>query len=176
AVIAILAFVPWKLTIEGRGSLLPEERRNTYAPLAGKVAEVYHDHGEYVQKGEPLVRLESKELEKELKKLTAEEQKATTQALYLKQQVEKAKASSDLERNQIQAQLSAEVITAKSAHQQIDLINEQMDMMKVLAPQAGIITTWEVRKNLLGRPVEVGQELVTVAATGGEWVLEVEVP
>jgi hypothetical protein len=33
-----------------------------------------------------------------------------------------------------------------------------------------------VRKNLLGRPVEVGQELVSIAATGGDWVLEVEIP
>ena len=36
ASILILTFVPWKLTIEGRGSLLPEERRITYAPVAGR--------------------------------------------------------------------------------------------------------------------------------------------
>ena len=48
--------------------------------------------------------------------------------------------------------------------------------MKVTSPQDGIVTTWEVKKNLLGRPVEVGQELISIAATDGEWVLEVEVP
>ncbi len=32
AVLLILTFVPWKLTIEGRGSLLPEERRNHVRP------------------------------------------------------------------------------------------------------------------------------------------------
>jgi hypothetical protein len=36
--------------------------------------------------------------------------------------------------------------------------------------------TWEVKKNLLNRPVEVGQELISVAALEGEWVLEVHVP
>src|SRR5262249_16723839 len=43
-------------------------------------------------------------------------------------------------------------------------------------PQDGIITTWEARKNLMGRPVEIGTELLEVAATDGEWILEVEVP
>ena len=36
-IILILTFVPWELTIEGRGSLLPEERRMTYAPSSSKV-------------------------------------------------------------------------------------------------------------------------------------------
>src|SRR3954471_9873333 len=125
----ILAFVPWQLTIEGRGSLLPEERRITYAPLPGTVAEIFFDHGDYVRKGDLIARLESKELEKELKKLTAEFQKASTQALFLQQQVNKASASSDLERNQIQAQLAAEVITAKAARDQIEVINEQKEQM-----------------------------------------------
>ena len=48
--------------------------------------------------------------------------------------------------------------------------------MTVRAPLDGIITTWEIKKNLLGRPVEIGQELVSVAGTEGDWVLEVDVP
>ena len=38
------------------------------------------------------------------------------------------------------------------------------------------MTTWEVAKTLGGRPVEQGQELVSVADVEGPWVLEVEVP
>src|SRR3954454_14059068 len=37
AIILILTFVPWELTIEGRGALLPEKRQITYAPIAGIV-------------------------------------------------------------------------------------------------------------------------------------------
>ena len=48
--------------------------------------------------------------------------------------------------------------------------------MKIRSPQDGIITTWEARKNLSGRPVEIGTELLQVAATDGDWILEVEVP
>ncbi len=48
--------------------------------------------------------------------------------------------------------------------------------MNIRSPQDGIITTWEAKKNLMGRPVEIGTELLQIAATDGEWILEVEVP
>ena len=48
--------------------------------------------------------------------------------------------------------------------------------MSVRAPVSGVVTTWEVRKNLLGRPVEIGQELVTVADLSSDWEMEVDVP
>lgn len=174
--IAALTFVPWKLTIEGRGSLLPEERRITYAPTAGIVVEVPVDHGQLVHKGDMLARLESKELERRLKELLAEKQKALSDVEFLGHQGQKAVTAPDAEKLQIQAQRSAAQITAKSAQEQIESINEQLEEMKVRSPQEGIITSWEVRKNLLGRPVEIGQELIAVASTSGEWVLEVEVP
>lgn len=176
-VIAILAFVPWKLTIEGRGVLLPEERRITYAPFAGTIVEIPVDHGDIVSKGTLIARLDSKDLEKDLKRFTAEKQKAETQVVYLNQQVQKSRTTAtSAELNQIQAQLFENKILAKSATDQIEIINEQLEQMKVHAPQAGVITTWEARKNLLGRPVEVGQELVSIAAVDGDWILEVDVP
>src|SRR5262249_28876599 len=98
----------------------------------------------------------------------------TTQVGYLNIQESKAKTTE--EKYQIMGQESEAKIKAKSALEQIDIIQEQLASMTVRAPQTGIITTWETKKNLLGRPVEIGQELITTAATEGEWELEVEVP
>ena len=39
--------------------------------------------------------------------------------------------------------------------------------MNIRSPQDGIITTWEAKKNLMGRPVEIGTELLQIAATEG---------
>ena len=90
--VLVMAFVPCPLTIEGHGSLLPEERCKVYAPpvLGAKVREVLVDHGDRVKKGDVLVRLESPELEKELHGLQLDEQKALTQQDYLKHQALKA--------------------------------------------------------------------------------------
>ena len=66
AFVLAMAFVPCPLTIEGQGSLLPDERHKVYAPVVGKVSEVLVDHNERVRKGDILVKLDSYELQKEL--------------------------------------------------------------------------------------------------------------
>jgi multidrug efflux pump subunit AcrA (membrane-fusion protein) len=175
AVIFVLAFVPWQLTIEGRGSLLPENRRTVYAPFQGIVVEVPHEHGEHVKAGELVARLESKELETKLKSLIADNSKALTQKMYLTNQ--KAKTTNYQERAKIEGELAEANIQLESTQKQIDLIKEMEDLMEVRAPVEGIITSpFEVKKDLAGRPFEVGQELLQIAATDNDWVLEVEVP
>ncbi|MFO0891911.1 MAG: biotin/lipoyl-binding protein [Isosphaeraceae bacterium] len=178
--IGALYFVPWALTIEGRGSLLPEERRTLYAPISGVIVDVPVEHGDIVKKGDIIARLDSKELQKELKKLIAERDKAFSQRQIAENHLQK-NSSTQVDQDtqyQIQSQLAEAILTARSAGEQIDIVQEQIDMMTIRAPQDGIITTWEVKKNLLGRPVEIGHELLNIAAIGPEadWVLEVEVP
>jgi multidrug efflux pump subunit AcrA (membrane-fusion protein) len=177
AVIAAMAFVPCTLTIEGHGKLIPEARRKIYAPVQGKVGEVMVDHDARVKKGDILAKLDSFELQKELTKLIADNKKALSQMSSLEIQSQKLASSQDnQEQLQIQAQKAEARITAKSTKEQIDILNEQIDSMTIRSPQDGIITTWEAKKNLLGKPVEIGTELLTVQATDGDWILEVEVP
>jgi hypothetical protein len=172
--ILVLAFVPWKLTIQGEGELRPEKRRNTYAPVAGIVVDVPVDHGQLVKEGDVIAKLDSPELQKELKRLVAEMQAAQTQVNYLTIQVNRA--TRDDERSQLQGQLAEARIKSKSSREQIEIIQEQLESMVIRAPQTGIITTWETKKNFLGRPVEIGTELLTIWATEGDWELEVQVP
>jgi len=177
AFVAAMAFIPCTLSIEGHGSLLPEERHKIYAPVAGIVSEVPVDHDERVHEGDIVVKLDSRDLKKELNGLIAEMQKAESQYSSLGIQIQKLQSSQDnQEMLQIQAQRAEARITAGSAKQRIEIVEEQIESMNVRSPQDGKITTWEARKTLMGRPVEIGTELLQVAATGGEWILEVEVP
>jgi len=173
--VLVLALVPWKLTIEGRGQLLPENRQNTYAPLQGIVVEVPVEHGQAVKKGDMIARLESLALQGELRQKEGEFNEALSKISSFDQQVKNASINSD-EYIQYSAQLAEARIRAASAKEQIEILKEQVAMMSVVAPQDGIVTTWDVKKTLLGKPVEVGEPLVNVAATDGSWVLEVEVP
>ena len=173
--IAILAFVPWKLTIEGRGAAQPEKRQITYAPITGTIIDVAVEHGQKVKEGDLLVKLESKELDKQLKELISQRDSAQQQVLHLTNQVQKASSRPE-EYYQLNGQLSEARIKAKGAAEQIDILQDQLASMIVRSPLNGIITTWEVKKNLQGRPVEIGTELVTVADTEHEFILEVDVP
>ena len=173
SVVAVLCFVPWELTIEGRGQLLPAERRNTYAPHQATVVAVPFDHGDQVKQGDVIAKLESKDLVRELRHKMGERQEAETRWQSLDLEVKRAPAN-DQER--LKGQLQEAKIKARSLREQIDIINEQIDLLEVRSPQDGIITSWEVKKTLLGKPVEIGEPLIQVAATDGDWTLEVQVP
>lgn len=183
AAILIMAFVPWELTIQGKGSILPDERRNTYAPMPSRVAMIYPDpnregqdleHGSVVEAGQPILQLESEELEKQLEQLQADEQSFMAQEASL---IRKVNLERDpTEKRMLEGQMVEARIRKEGAQEQLKVVREQMERLKITAPHAGRIVTWEVKKNLLGRPVEVGQELVSIASIDGEWVLEVNVP
>jgi HlyD family secretion protein/Biotin-lipoyl like len=173
-----MAFIPCTLTIEGHGSLLPEARHKIYAPVPGIVAEIPFDHDERIHKGDIIVKLDSKELQKELNGLIGEKQKAEHQAQALDSQRQKLRGGQQDEQEllQIEAQRAEAIITAKYAKLRMEIVDEQIESMNVRSPLDGIITTWEARKTLSGRPVEIGTELLQIAATDGDWILEVEVP
>jgi multidrug efflux pump subunit AcrA (membrane-fusion protein) len=175
SLILILTFVPWQLTIEGRGSLLPENRRNLYAPVAGVIQKVSVSHGQLVHEGDELCLVESKDLEKEYKRLVGEEQQAESQKTIFAKQASSPQVK-DEERAQLKGQENEAKIKAESARQQIKIIQEQFETMKIRSPQDGIITTWQPEKTLKGRPVEIGTELLQIAGVAGEWEMEVEVP
>jgi hypothetical protein len=185
-VVLALTFVPWELTIEGRGSILPEVRHMTYAPLRGTIKRVPFEHGDLVKgphvdaggedvAGDVIAELESKDLERELQGEFAKLAEASGQLSSLQSQIDDGRAHpNDLKR------LYGEKVGAEgrkvAAEDQIRIIEEQINMLKVRAPSDGIVTTWDVKRNFMNRPVEVGQELIQVADTSGDWVLEVNVP
>ncbi|GIW88672.1 MAG: hypothetical protein KatS3mg108_2996 [Isosphaeraceae bacterium] len=184
--ILAMAFWPWRLTVEGRGSILPEIRHNTYAPAKGVITATYFDHGDTVrgprvdsdgepQPGDLLLKIESKELEAELKKMLAEKSDAMSQMASLRAQINSSSTRPE-DRPRLIGEFKQAEIKLLGAEEQIAIIEDQLAMMEIHAPCDGIVTTWEVRRNFLNRPVEMGQELVQVAATDGEWVLEVQVP
>ena len=178
ALVGVLAFVPWKLTIEGRGSIQTTERSNTYAPVAGIIAEVEVEHGQRVRRGDVLVRLQSKELDKNRTEAVKERDAAIAQEGALISQRARSSSTAGRREEEPQAlgQLREAQIKRDGAKEQIRIMDEQIESMTVRSPLDGMVTTWDVRKTLLGRPVEIGTELVSVAATEGEWDLEVDVP
>ena len=178
ALVGVLAFVPWKLTIEGRGSIQTTDRSNTYAPVAGIVNEVMVEHGQKVHRGDVLVRLQSKELDKTRTEAVKERDAAIAQEGALRNQLARSTntAGRREEEPQARGQLREAEIKRDGAKETIRILDEQIESMTVRAPLDGMVTTWDVRKTLLGRPVEIGTELVSIAATEGEWDLEVDVP
>ena len=80
-VLLILGFWPANFTIESKGSLQPEERRNVFAGIDGEIKEIPKgvDGGEMVAEGQLLVRLSSTEAQIELARIQGERKAAREQ-------------------------------------------------------------------------------------------------
>ena len=64
---------------------------------------------------------------------------------------------------------------ANSRHER-ELLQHERDQLIVTSPIAGRVLTWDVGHQLLARPVERGEALVTVADLSADWQLELDVP
>ena len=120
------------------------------------------------------MRSSYKELDKEYRKLIAEKADALSKLQNIESQLTKIKNPDD--KPQLQGEKEQARIKLESAQNQIAILEDQLKMLEVRAPVDGIVTTWETKKNLLNRPVEVGTELIQIAGIEGDWLMEVDVP
>jgi multidrug efflux pump subunit AcrA (membrane-fusion protein) len=59
---------------------------------------------------------------------------------------------------------------------ELELLKHEREQLVVASPIAGRVLTWDVGQQLLARPVERGEVLVTVADLSSPWQLELAVP
>jgi hypothetical protein len=76
-------------------------------------------------------------------------------------------------------QLAAEEERLKEVIQSLELQHqrrlEQREQLVLRSPIAGQIVTWDIERLLRSRPLQRGQRLMSVAASDGDWLLELRV-
>jgi len=176
ALILILALVPADFELHGRGSLEPRARRDVFADIAGVIDEVNVEHGDLVELDQPLAKLRNDELELQLTGVVGKRQEtqknieSTSSSLVANPKMpaeQRSRLASDLK----SLEKSLEGLLIQEA-----LLTRQAGDLVVRSPSRGQITTWDVKRLLLARPVERGQVLLSVAELDGEWVLEIRMP
>ena len=171
--------IPAEATVEARGSLEPEQRRDLFAPTDGIVVEVAVRHGQTVPADAPLIVLRKPELTVELTRVAGELQTAERRLTALRaartgdNPTDTAARIQAQDRSAEEAQLK-ETVRALGDEQR--LLLEQARELTIRAPFAGTVTTWDVERILLGRPVARGQSLLGLADAAGPWVVELHVP
>ena len=176
--IAALVVVPADFNVDATGVMQPVVRRDVFAPRSGVVDEVLVKHGADVKAGTPLVRMRDPALELELKRVDGE--LATAQ-----KQLDAVRATKTnravRDTNPVEAyRLSAEERELEqkltNSRRELDLLKHEREQLLVTSQIAGRVLTWDVGHELLARPVERGESLMTVADTAADWQLELAVP
>jgi multidrug resistance efflux pump len=63
-----------------------------------------------------------------------------------------------------------------SLQRQLELKLHEVELLNIRAPASGHIVNWQLRQNLLRRPVQRGQNLMTLVAPDTPWQIELEIP
>lgn len=171
-----LAFLPGELEIAATGRLQPVVRQEIFASIAGTVEEVLVEHGQAVQANQVLARLRNTDLALELADLLGRKTTVQEQLLAVQRSLLKADQLPAEERNRLagsQAELKQAVA---SLDRQLELCRRKEQQLLVRTPRRGLVASWHVRQELLQRPVQMGQRLMSIIDPDGAWELELEVP
>ncbi|MBJ42304.1 MAG: hemolysin D [Planctomycetaceae bacterium] len=160
-----LLVLPKTFELKAEGTLEPVDRQYVYFGAAGEVAEVPVDHGATVSQGDPLVILESNELELELAQLRGQKESAEEARDAVLRSIRESKDNSLFA---TYVKLGQEIIGYKK---QLLILQDRLEKLRVTSPIDGVVTSWDVKETLRGRPVNIGQVAVEVANPNGPWEL-----
>ncbi len=177
AVIALVK-MPADFNIDAPGTLQPVVRRDVFAPRSGVVDEVLVQHGASVAAGQPLVRMRDPALELELKRVDGELETAQRQldAVRATRTTRAVRDPTPIDSYRLSAEEGEFEQKLTNSRRELELLQHERDKLVVTSPITGRVLTWDVGHQLLARPVERGDVLVTVADLSADWQLELDVP
>lgn len=171
-----LTFIQKDFNLEAEGTLIPEARREVFAPIDGEVIEVTVDHNDEVKAGDVLIRLRNPEIEQQMVEVEGQIQTTLAEEIRVKGQLS---LREDLKRADVQAlkaeqnelEIKLQVLRKKKL-----LHEKRADDLVIRSPIDGKVVSWDVEKMLRSRPIMTGQVLLEIADLKQPLTLELELP
>ena len=171
-----LTYIKVDMKITGTALIEPDIQQDVFAVATGIVQQVHVSHGQQVTPEDPLITLKGPELEFEHHRLNGELET-------VQQQIRDLKTLRSDPRRALNQGVSADEIAARgeelkfvelSLKKQIDSLDQQL-MSLVIKPRiSGQIMTWDLDRNLLNRPVNRVDRLLSIAQLNGPWSLHIK--
>ncbi len=175
---ASLWLVPWSFTLSANGRLTPENRTEIYAEVQGILQElrVPEDPDAIVNAGDILAVLTNNQLLVDIRNLQGQLSQADEESKKLQRSLARQSELSALDRGIIDGDLAEAYQLKESLARQLQLKMEELELLNIRAPTTGNVINWQLRQNLLRRPVQRGQNLMTLVAPDTPWQIELEFP
>lgn len=174
--IAILFQTEFKIRVYGQA--VPAIRQKIFAPDSGIIQVLHVKHGQTVEKGTVLCEIHSDGLKVQHERtreqlVIAEARLAALQTLSQRGGGNSLQPNGALPPSVEQAELTQKI---ESLTAQVQLIEEQIASLQVIAPFRGEVYHERMQEELPGRPVQQGQYLFQIAAADGPWELQLHIP
>ncbi|MEK6236065.1 MAG: HlyD family efflux transporter periplasmic adaptor subunit [Planctomycetales bacterium] len=174
AALVAMFVVPADFDLHAPGSLEPVVRREVFAHIEGVVDRIHVPQDKVVAKDATLIELRNDELELEWTDVVGQIQ----ETLKRLDSVLNSRGGelTRSERNQLSGEERSLKESLNGLKAQEKLLARRMRDLQVKSPLGGQVVTWDVDELLIGRPVQRGQVLLTVADASQEWVVEMRLP
>ena len=176
AVVLGLTFIKKDFNLEAEGTLVPQEKREIFAPMDGEVIAVNFDHDDPVQQNDVLIELRNRDIEIQITDIEGQIQTNLAEQAKVQGQLSRRQLLKPSELRSLQAEKN-ELQTKDSVLQRkLKLQQDRKAELQIRSPIKGTVVSWDVEKNLRQRPIMTGQVLMEVADLEQNLVLEVELP
>lgn len=179
AVIAGLTFTPYDFELSATGQLTPSARHEKFAPINGIVASIEVPDAPHprVKKDQVILTLQNDQLDQQIQQLESQmkQSRAKFQAARDRLRAQRSKLT-ELERQQLQAEETQELQNESHYRELLQLKVAQKDKLQILSPIDGEIVNWDLYGRLLKRPIQEGQNLVTIVDPNSPWEIELQLP
>lgn len=179
AVLAGMALIPMNFEVGCEGQLVPQVRRDVFAPTHGMVSAIFIDDDPnlVIQKNAPLIELTDEELLDEINQLEGRKRQLEQRIEALrKDTVENYAQLTLLEEQKLQSQMEEATTELEAVRQSLALKLRELELLDVQSPIEGRLIDWQVTQKLYRRYVQRGQVLVSLVDPEGPWRIELALP
>jgi multidrug efflux pump subunit AcrA (membrane-fusion protein) len=172
-------FIRMDFNVFAEGELQPQQLQHVFAPFEAQVVSIHVKHGERVDANDLLLELRSPDVDLESQRIQGEFDVTQKRIAVIESsllEADRADEQDTLRLNQLAGEREELMQLLASQQKQLTLLAEQRKKLAVLSPMDGQVLTWDLEQTLADRPVQRGQQLLSVANLAGPWVAELEIP
>lgn len=169
-----LAPVPWEFSASA--VLRPARSQFVRSEVNGAVRRLRAQPADDVAAGEPLLEMDSWELQQQMAELAGRLAAAEQRSAGLEQGLLDDSGESTGARNRLASDAAAAAAEVASLRRQWELLASQRDRLTLVSPTAGRVLNADLERELLNRPVKRGDVLMEIADPNGPWQLDIALP
>ncbi len=176
ALTAFLCLYPYPFSLGARGSLVPEQQTEVYAKLDGVLTDIHVSNtgDTVVQKGQLLATMASSTLELRIGDIEGRIAQAREELRFATDGKNNASDLKEETAYSFRCQRAQQTIL--NLENELQVLLKDRALLQIESPIDGQVVNWQVRQNLLRRPVRYGQHLMTIVPPDTQWLIELEMP
>ncbi len=178
SIAAFFALYPYPFSLSANGQLQPQVQNEVFASVGGILQDIYVPEGQAksVKKNDVLAKMTNSDLMMQIQNLDGQINQTREQiSKYQRAQFSNEKLDK-LDDIMLDGEFNKAEESLASLKREYNLKKQQAEDLIVRSPVDGVIVNWQVRRSLLKRPVDRGQNLMTIIDPNGGWQLEIEIP